>query len=129
MKPVSIRKSKVSMLAGVAIIGVCLLTALATKVTSAAQATETEYHQEESEEYLSNLTEESKLQEGWYLNSKDHKWYYIKDHVNVTGWLELDGKWFYFDEQGAMVNDTTLKIGGVEYTFSKSGKCTKAPVK
>jgi glucan-binding YG repeat protein len=36
----------------------------------------------------------------------------------------LKTKWFYFDEQGAMVNNTTLNIDGVEYTFAKSGNCT-----
>jgi hypothetical protein len=112
MKRESIKKSRVSMLACAAIIGVCSLTALAPRVTSATQVTETGHYQE-----------------GWNLNSKDHKWYYLKDHVNVKGWLELDGNWFYLDEQGAMVNDTTLKIDGVEYTFSRSGKCTNTPVK
>lgn len=60
---------------------------------------------------------------GWYLNPEDFKWYFIRDDSYVTGWLNQGEKWFFFDEQGAMINNQTLVINGKEYVFEKSGEC------
>nr|WP_314465521.1 M56 family metallopeptidase [uncultured Clostridium sp.] len=58
--------------------------------------------------------------DGWYIN--DQRWYYVKNHSYVTGWLNYNGEWFYLDKQGAMVTNTTLEIGGKQYKFSSTGK-------
>lgn len=61
--------------------------------------------------------------DGWYL--KDGKWYYLVDNSYVKGWIKTsEGKWFYFDEQGVMVNNTTLNIDGKDYVFTSDGACT-----
>ena len=36
----------------------------------------------------------------------------------------MEDSWYYFDEQGAMVNNTTMEIEGKDYIFSETGKCT-----
>lgn len=61
--------------------------------------------------------------DGWYLNPEDNKWYFLRNNSFVSGWVSKGDKWFYFDEQGAMVNNTALAIGGKEYTFDKTGMC------
>ena len=58
--------------------------------------------------------------DGWYINNQ--RWYYVKDHFYVTGWLNYNGKWFYFDKQGAMVTNTTLEIDGKQYVLSRNGE-------
>lgn len=65
----------------------------------------------------------------WYykqvLDKVIDKWYCIQDGPNETEyWLFDSGKWFYFDKQGAMVNNTTLKIDGKDYVFANNGVCT-----
>ncbi len=39
-----------------------------------------------------------------------------------TGWLEYNGKWYWFDQNGAMAADTTLTIDGKRYSFVASGR-------
>lgn len=48
-------------------------------------------------------------------------WYYMKNYVKQTGWLQLGEKWYYLGTDGAMVHDTTMKIDGVDYTFGTDG--------
>lgn len=65
----------------------------------------------------------------WYYKQVVDKvidnWYGIQDSTNETEyWLFDSGKWFYFDGQGIMVNHTTLKIEGKDYTFNENGVCT-----
>ncbi len=65
--------------------------------------------------------------EGWH--SENGNVYYIVDNSYVKGWLltsvsEDERKWFYFDEQGVMVNNTTLNIDGKDYIFASDGVCT-----
>lgn len=67
---------------------------------------------------------------GWY--QKDNKWHY-KDWVEVNedlvkkditeDWVFDTGKWFYFDQQGDMVKDTTRTIDGKAHEFEKNGIC------
>lgn len=49
------------------------------------------------------------------------KWYYFKDYNKQTGWLNLGDTWYYLDETGAMLSDTTAVIDGISYTFDASG--------
>ncbi len=74
-----------------------------------------------------NTSEDTIPTHGWYLNKKDGKWYYIINNSYVKGWLKTSvsqGTWFYFDEHGAMVNNTTLNIDGKDYIFAANGMCT-----
>ena len=41
-----------------------------------------------------------------------------------TGWLKLDGKWYYLDTDGLMLTNTSRKIGSKVYNFNSSGVCT-----
>ena len=73
---------------------------------------------------------------GWYHENNNwyykqvidgviDNWYCLQDGPNETEyWLFDNGKWFYFDKQGVMVNDATLKIDGKDYVFDKNGVCT-----
>ena len=40
----------------------------------------------------------------------------------VSQWIEDQGNWYYFDENGMMLTNTTQNINGVNYTFDASGK-------
>lgn len=62
------------------------------------------------------------LTDGWY--SQNHTWYLKKDNKNVIGWVKHNHAWLYLDKQGALVVDTTLKIGGKDYVFEYNGVCT-----
>ncbi len=48
-------------------------------------------------------------------------WYYTKNYVKQTGWVSVDGKWYYLDSNGAMIHDTTMAIDGASYTFGPDG--------
>ena len=48
---------------------------------------------------------------GWVKNDSGH-WLYYKGGTALTGWREIDGKWYYFDENGVMAVNT--KIDGYE---------------
>lgn len=52
---------------------------------------------------------------GWLTaeNGKYHYYYFTADGVMVSGkWLELDGKWYYFNADGSLAKNT--KVGGYE---------------
>lgn len=54
--------------------------------------------------------------------------YFGKDYVAVTGWKQINSKWYYFDEDEgmlSMLSDTTLCLIGKEYV--KSGGSGYAP--
>ncbi len=49
-------------------------------------------------------------------------WYYMGSNgAMATGWLYDSGYWYYLTGSGAMAANTTLNIGGVNYTFNGSG--------
>jgi glucan-binding YG repeat protein len=39
----------------------------------------------------------------------------------VKGWLDLNGREYYFSSTGEMYSNGTYTIGGVKYKFDKSG--------
>ena len=61
---------------------------------------------------------------GWYLDTtgSTSAWrYFSGSGAMVKGWL-LDGSnWYWLDDEGKMVHDTMLQIGGATYGFSSSG--------
>ena len=80
---------------------------------------------------------------GEWQKTEDDQWQYIQDNGEpAVGWLELDGKryyldengcrkceywqkddgaWYYLDTNGVMIHDTTMDIDGVSYTFDSNG--------
>ena len=51
-------------------------------------------------------------------------WFYLKkDGVCTIGWKKIGGKWYYFEEYGPMVHDTTINIDGLYYEFDSNGVC------
>ena len=116
MKSVWIKKTVTVALASIAFVGALSISAFAYKSPGL-------FGEAETEEALF-VSEETIPTNGWYLNPQDYKWYFLKDGSYVTGWLKREDKWFYMDEKGGMVNDTTLLIDGSVYVFSKEGVCT-----
>jgi len=57
--------------------------------------------------------------------SADKAWVYFgKDgRICRSNWLKSGGKWYYFDEIGAMVCNTSKKIGTKTYNFGNDGVC------
>lgn len=56
----------------------------------------------------------------------DNKWYYL-DVVNgdmKTGWIELNGKWYYLNTSGEMVTGIQI-IQGKTYQFNLLGEWIK----
>lgn len=52
----------------------------------------------------------------------DGAWYYFDDNgVMHTGWLQQGGKWYYMNSSGVMLANTTITIGGKDYTFDSTG--------
>ncbi|MGN0157876.1 MAG: hypothetical protein ACI39W_01845 [Brotaphodocola sp.] len=58
----------------------------------------------------------------WYYDAENYEWYYKKDGGNVyTGWLNFDGEWYWFDEDGKMQSGGERKIDGKSYYFFVNG--------
>ena len=56
---------------------------------------------------------------GWV--KQDGKWfYYDEDGAKAVGWQKISGKWYYFEDSGAMVTGWQ-KISGKWYYFEGSG--------
>ena len=61
---------------------------------------------------------------GWYLDStgSTSAWrYFSGSGAMVKGWLSDDSNWYWLDDEGKMVHDSMLQIGGATYGFSSSG--------
>ena len=57
---------------------------------------------------------------GWI--SLNGKWYYLNDNgVMVTGWINLNGEWYYLNSSGVMVTGW-LNLNGTWYYMYASGK-------
>jgi glucan-binding YG repeat protein len=57
--------------------------------------------------------------EGW--KTIDGNRYYTKNYVKQTGWVQVGDKWYYFNQDGLMVHDTSMDIDGKSYTFDADG--------
>ena len=61
---------------------------------------------------------------GWYLDStgSTFAWrYFSSSGAMVKGWLSDGNNWYWLDDEGKMVHDSMLQIGGATYGFSSSG--------
>lgn len=57
---------------------------------------------------------------GWAQNDAG-RWLYYENGKPVTGWKQLDGKWYYFDAAGLMQAGGWREIGGKWYYFYPGG--------
>lgn len=70
-------------------------------------------------EYYENEIDDTK--QGWYrIASTGEKTYYI-DGEKAKGLTEINGRLFYFDENGVMLTDTWKKADGNSYYFGAKG--------
>jgi glucan-binding YG repeat protein len=54
------------------------------------------------------LTIDSATAQGWTLNDAGQYLYY-KDGIMVTGkWLQIEGKWYYFNSDGSLAKSTRI---------------------
>lgn len=62
---------------------------------------------------------------GWYLDStgSTSAWRYFSGSgaMVIKGWLSDGSNWYWLDDEGKMVHDSMLQIGGATYGFSSSG--------
>lgn len=73
----------------------------------------------DDEEYYE--IEVSDTKQGWYmLSSTGEKTYYI-DGERAQGLTEINGRLFFFDEDGVMLTETWKKLGDDRYYFGKKG--------
>ena len=62
------------------------------------------------------------ITKGWYSYKDDGEtyWFYLKNGKPVTGWKQIDKKWYYFGEKGMMYSEAWHEDGGWYY-FGKDG--------
>ena len=58
--------------------------------------------------------------DGWTQNDAG-SWLYYENHKSVTGWKQIEGKWYYFDAAGLMQAGGWRQIGGKWYYFYADG--------
>ena len=81
------------------------------------------YAQEEQEVQEIDLAKEKTAG----LQKVDGKYYYFgEDGTALTGWIEIDGNMYYFaPDSGQAYTNTTEVINDVEYVFSSEGIATE----
>ncbi|NBH71378.1 hypothetical protein D3Z51_04935 [Clostridiaceae bacterium] len=59
---------------------------------------------------------------GWYYGQEKHRWYYVDGSQNLhTGWLDYNGEWYWFNQEGWMADGGTTTIDGIPYYFFING--------
>lgn len=64
---------------------------------------------------------------GWYQDPGDNRWYYLHDREDgslghmYTGWNQIDGSWYFFDQSGRMTTGWNWIGGKCYYLDPKSG--------
>lgn len=64
------------------------------------------------------------LAEGWkcYTGDGDEKWYYYDENGNVRiHWQEIGGKWYWFNSSGVMNLEASKTIDGRKFYFHEDG--------
>ncbi len=60
--------------------------------------------------------------EGWHEDKGN--WYYFRDGLSVTGWIQVEEKWYCFDASGIMLTGWQ-EIEGKRYYFGDDGVMTE----
>lgn len=60
------------------------------------------------------------MRTGW-LTYQGNRYYLTSNGTMKVGWLKYKGLYYYFNSSGKMVKNTTLNIGGKNYTFNANG--------
>lgn len=59
---------------------------------------------------------------GWSYGQGNYRWcYFDKDQRPHTGWLNYNGEWYWFNEDGWMVSGGTTTVEGTSYYFFING--------
>ena len=69
---------------------------------------------------------------GWYFDNNYNYWFFYEDGKRVTGWKEIDGKWYYFQTSSSSYNNGRMYLGlrkdeeyETYYLFGPSGYMLK----
>ena len=63
------------------------------------------------------------MKTGWLCSGGN--WYYLQaSGAMATKWLEIKDKWYWFGTDGIMVYSTSIEIDGKTYIFDENGACT-----
>jgi len=75
--------------------------------------------------YLNPISDGSKgaMQQGWITDPQDGNRYYLDPVTGrmATGWLEIDGVWYYFNESGSDQSGWTWNTERGEWIYSNQG--------
>lgn len=59
---------------------------------------------------------------GWVYDQDNYHWYYFDEEKKPhTGWLNYDGEWYWFDQEGRMAEGGYRNIDGLQYYFFING--------
>ena len=62
-----------------------------------------------------NVQEDKPKKEGWY--QENHHWRFYQDDKPALNWKQIQGKWYYFDQDGNRLHSTVYK----GYAFNQDG--------
>ena len=62
-----------------------------------------------------NVQEDKTKKEGWY--QENHHWRFYQDDKPALNWKQIQGKWYYFDQDGNRLHSTIYK----GYAFDQDG--------
>ena len=62
-----------------------------------------------------NVQEDKPKKEGWY--QENHHWRFYQDDKPALNWKQIQGKWYYFDQDGNRLRSTVYK----GYAFDQDG--------
>ena len=62
-----------------------------------------------------NVQEDKPKKEGWY--QENHHWRFYQDDKPALNWKQIQGKWYYFDQDGNRLHSTIYK----GYAFDQDG--------
>lgn len=66
-----------------------------------------------------NVQEDKPKKEGWY--QENHHWRFYQDDKPALNWKQIQGKWYYFDQDGNRLHSTVYK----GYAFDQDGVMTE----
>ena len=61
-------------------------------------------------------------EQGWYYGQEKHRWCYYDDSRKPhTGWLNYNGEWYWFNQEGWVADGGATTIEGIHYYFFING--------